>query len=98
MASDQDILSQLNTAADRGVRPERAQAALAEVPHLAETLAALEQRLTSATDDAEARLQAAARHLVGRGASGSGRWSRCSPAGPTAAPSPPPSPTRWPPS
>jgi octaprenyl-diphosphate synthase len=67
MASDHEIISQLNESAERGVRPERAQAALAEVPDLAETLAALEQQLTSATDDAEARLQAAARHLVSAG-------------------------------
>jgi len=67
MASEQSILSQLSATAERGVRPERAQAALAEVPALPETLAALEQELTLATGDAEARLQAAARHLVGAG-------------------------------
>jgi octaprenyl-diphosphate synthase len=67
MASDQEIISQLTASAERGVRPERAQAALAEVPDLAETLAALEQQLTEATDDAEARLQASARHLVSAG-------------------------------
>ena len=67
MASDQEILSQLTASAERGVRPERAQAALAEVPHLGEALAELEQRLSAATDDAEARLQASARHLVSAG-------------------------------
>ena len=67
MASDQTILSQLGQAADRGVRPERAQAALAEVPRLPETLAALELELVQATHDAEARLQASARHLVAAG-------------------------------
>jgi octaprenyl-diphosphate synthase len=67
MASDQEIVSQLSATADRGVRPERAQAALAEVPDLLETLAALEEQLAGATADAEARLQAAARHLVSAG-------------------------------
>jgi octaprenyl-diphosphate synthase len=67
MATEQTILSQLSSAAERGVRPERAQAALAEVPRLPETLAALERQLTQATEDAEARLQAAARHLVSAG-------------------------------
>ena len=67
MASEQTIVSQLGQTAERGVRPERAQAALAEVPSLPETLAALEQQLTDATQDAEARLQAAARHLVSAG-------------------------------
>jgi octaprenyl-diphosphate synthase len=67
MATEQSILSQLSATAERGVRPERAQAALAEVPSLPETLAELEQQLTRATEDAEARLQAAARHLVGAG-------------------------------
>ena len=67
MASEQTIVSQLSQTAERGVRPERAQAALAEVPGLPETLAALEQQLSDATLDAEARLQAAARHLVSAG-------------------------------
>jgi octaprenyl-diphosphate synthase len=67
MGSEQAVLTQLDESARRGVRPERAQAALAEVPRLAETLAALEQQLTSATEDAEERLRAAARHLVGAG-------------------------------
>jgi len=67
MASQQTILSQLGAAAERGVRPERAQAALADVPRLPEALMALEQQLLDATRDAEARLQAAARHLVSAG-------------------------------
>jgi octaprenyl-diphosphate synthase len=67
MASEQTILSQLGAAAGRGVRPERAQAALAEGPRRPETLAELERQLTEATRDAEARLQAAARHLVSAG-------------------------------
>jgi octaprenyl-diphosphate synthase len=67
MGSEQAILTQLDESARRGVRPERAQAALADVPRLAESLAALEQQLTSATEDAEERLRAAARHLVGAG-------------------------------
>ena len=67
MASEQTILSQLSASAKRGVRPERAQAALADVPALPETLAALELQLVEATEDAEARLQAAARHLVAAG-------------------------------
>jgi octaprenyl-diphosphate synthase len=64
---DQAVLSQLEQSARRGVRPERAQAALADVPLLAETLGALEHDLTRATDDAEAKLRAAARHLVAAG-------------------------------
>jgi octaprenyl-diphosphate synthase len=67
MASEQGILAQLDASADRGVRPERARAALADVPTLEETLAALERQLTAATDDAEERLQGAARHLVSAG-------------------------------
>ncbi|HSN93147.1 MAG TPA: polyprenyl synthetase family protein [Anaeromyxobacteraceae bacterium] len=67
MASEQGILSQLDASADRGVRPERARAALAEVPALPESLAALERQLSQATADAEERLQAAARHLVSAG-------------------------------
>jgi octaprenyl-diphosphate synthase len=67
MGSEQAILSQLDESARRGVRPERAQAALADVPRLGESLAALEQQLTLATEDAEERLRAAARHLVSAG-------------------------------
>ena len=67
MASEQTIVSQLSQTAERRVRPERAQAALAEVPTLPEALAALELDLVQATEDAEARLQAAARHLVAAG-------------------------------
>ncbi len=67
MATDQAIVEQLTATAERGVRPERAQAALSQVPRLAEELAALEGELTRATEDAEARLRAAARHLVGSG-------------------------------
>jgi octaprenyl-diphosphate synthase len=67
MASDSASLSMLGAAAGKGVRPERAQAALAEVPLLGESLGGLEQLLVEATADAEARLQAAARHLVSAG-------------------------------
>jgi len=67
MANDQAILEQLSTTAERGVRPERAQAALARVPRLAEELGALERELVRATEDAEERLRDAARHLVGSG-------------------------------
>jgi octaprenyl-diphosphate synthase len=67
MASDRETVRQLEATAERGVRPERAQAALAGVPELFETLGALEQELTHATRDAEARLQSAARHLVSAG-------------------------------
>jgi octaprenyl-diphosphate synthase len=67
MGSEQAILTSLDESAQRGVRPERAQAALAEVPTLPENLAALERQLTAATEDAEERLKAAARHLVGAG-------------------------------
>ena len=67
MGSEQAILESLDASAQRGVRPERAQAALAEVPTLAENLVALERQLTVATEDAEERLKAAARHLVGAG-------------------------------
>jgi octaprenyl-diphosphate synthase len=66
-SSEQAILSQLDASAQRGDRPERAQAALADVPALPETLFALEAELTRATADAEEKLQAAARHLVGAG-------------------------------
>ena len=61
------VLSQLEESARRGVRPERAQAALADVPALMETLSSLEVELTRATEDAEAKLKAAARHLVSAG-------------------------------
>jgi octaprenyl-diphosphate synthase len=67
MAREQAVLSQLDTSAKRGVRPERAQAALADVPTLPESLLELELQLTRATDDAEEKLKAAARHLVGAG-------------------------------
>jgi octaprenyl-diphosphate synthase len=67
MASDRETVQQLEATAQKGVRPGRAQAALAGVPDLFETLGALEQDLTHATRDAEARLQAAARHLVSAG-------------------------------
>jgi octaprenyl-diphosphate synthase len=67
MAREQAVLSQLDTSAKRGVRPERAQAALADVPTLPESLLELELQLTRATDDAEEKLRAAARHLVGAG-------------------------------
>jgi octaprenyl-diphosphate synthase len=66
-ATEQAILSQLDASAQRGDRPERAQAALAGVPALPETLFALEAELTRATEDAEEKLRAAARHLVGAG-------------------------------
>jgi len=67
MAKEQAILSQLDASAQRGVRPERAQAALADVPALPESLLALESELTRATADAEEKLRAAARHLVSAG-------------------------------
>ncbi len=67
MGTERAILSQLDQSAVRGVRPERAQAALAEVPRLAQELEALERELTRATEDAEERLREAARHLVGSG-------------------------------
>jgi len=67
MANDEVILAQLGASAPRGVRPEKAQAALAQVPRLPDELAELEARLTAATRDAEATLQAAARHLVSAG-------------------------------
>ncbi len=43
MSREQAILSQLDASAVRGVRPEKAQAALQEVPNLADELAALER-------------------------------------------------------
>ena len=67
MSKDRAILSQLDATAERGVRPERARAALADVPALPESLVALEEHLTRATHDAEEKLQAAARHLVAAG-------------------------------
>ncbi len=67
MAKDRAILAQLDATAERGVRPERARAALADVPALPESLFALEEQLTRATDDAEDKLKGAARHLVAAG-------------------------------
>jgi octaprenyl-diphosphate synthase len=67
MSREQAVLSQLDASAARGVRPEKAHAALQEVPRLAGELSSLEQQLTQATEDAEATLRAAARHLVGSG-------------------------------
>jgi len=67
MSRDQATLQQLEEAAPRGARPEKAQAALAQVPRLFEELAALEGELSRATDDAEQTLRAAARHLVAAG-------------------------------
>jgi len=67
MAREQAILSQLDASAERGVRPERAKAALADVPSLPESLFALEEQLTRATEDAEEKLKVAARHLVSAG-------------------------------
>jgi octaprenyl-diphosphate synthase len=67
MSKDQAILAQLDTTAERGLRPERAKAALADVPALPESLFALEEQLSRATDDAEERLKGAARHLVSAG-------------------------------
>jgi octaprenyl-diphosphate synthase len=67
MAKEQAILAQLGASAERGVRPERAQAALADVPALPESLLALEAELLHATEDAEEKLRAAARHLVSAG-------------------------------
>jgi octaprenyl-diphosphate synthase len=66
-ARDQAILAQLDATAERGVRPERARAALADVPTLPESLLALEEQLTRATEDAEEKLRGAARHLVSAG-------------------------------
>lgn len=67
MSREQAILSQLDASAGRGVRPEKAQLALQEVPSLALELSSLEAELTRATEDAEETLRAAARHLVGSG-------------------------------
>lgn len=67
MANDDVILAQLGASAPRGVRPEKAQAALAQVPRLPEELAELERQLVASTGDAERTLQSAARHLVAAG-------------------------------
>lgn len=67
MAKDEAILAQLEASANRGDRPERAQAALAGIPNLPENLLELEAQLTRATEDAEEKLRAAARHLVSAG-------------------------------
>jgi octaprenyl-diphosphate synthase len=67
VSDDKVIREQLAEAAPRGARPEKAQAALAQVPRLFDDLQALESELTRATADAEATLQAAARHLVAAG-------------------------------
>jgi len=67
MSREQAVLTQLDASAERGIRPEKAQAALQEVPRLATELASLEEYLTRATSDAEETLRAAARHLVGSG-------------------------------
>ena len=67
MGNDKVIREQLEDAARRGARPQKAQAALAQVPRLFDELGALEGELTRATADAEATLQAAARHLVAAG-------------------------------
>jgi octaprenyl-diphosphate synthase len=67
MSREQVVLSQLDASAGRGVRPEKAQAALQEVPSLASELCSLEEELSRATEDAEETLRAAARHLVGSG-------------------------------
>ena len=67
MSKDKEIREQLEDAAAQGARPAKAQAALAQVPRLFDELSSLEGQLTRATDDAEATLQAAARHLVAAG-------------------------------
>ncbi|HEY7725903.1 MAG TPA: polyprenyl synthetase family protein [Anaeromyxobacteraceae bacterium] len=67
MASDEVTLAQLAAGAPRGVRPEKAQAALAQVPGLPAEIEALERELAAATADAESTLQSAARHLVSSG-------------------------------
>ncbi len=67
MPKDRAILAQLDATAERGIRPERAKAALADVPALSESLFALEEQLTRATEDAEEKLKGAARHLVSAG-------------------------------
>jgi octaprenyl-diphosphate synthase len=67
MANDDVILAQLGATAPRGLRPEKAQAALAQVPRLPDDLARLEGELAEATRDAEETLRSAARHLVSAG-------------------------------
>jgi len=68
MAKEQAVvLEQLDRSALRGDRPEKAQAALEQVPRLEEDLIQLEAALVRATEDAEETLQAAARHLVSAG-------------------------------
>ena len=67
MSREQAILSQLDASAVRGIRPEKAQAALQEVPSLGDELSSLERELSRATEDAEETLRAAARHLLGSG-------------------------------
>jgi octaprenyl-diphosphate synthase len=67
MPKDQAILESLHASAPKGPRPEKAQAALGQVPRLLDDLGALERELARATEDAEATLRAAARHLVGSG-------------------------------
>ncbi|HEU4382192.1 MAG TPA: polyprenyl synthetase family protein, partial [Anaeromyxobacteraceae bacterium] len=67
MSKDQFILQNLEASAMKGGRPEKAQAALGQVPGLFEDLGSLERELSRATQDAEATLRAAARHLVGSG-------------------------------
>ncbi len=67
MSREQAVLSQLDASAVRGDRPEKAQAALQDVPLLADELSSLERELTRATEDAEETLRAAARHLMGSG-------------------------------
>jgi len=67
MASEQEILSQLEHTSQRGPRPERARAALAGIADLEESLLELEAQLEQATRDASSQLQAAARHLVAAG-------------------------------
>jgi octaprenyl-diphosphate synthase len=67
MPTEETILSQLDESSQRGVRPERARAALAGVADLEPSLLALESQLEEATRDAGEKLQAAARHLVAAG-------------------------------
>jgi octaprenyl-diphosphate synthase len=67
MASEQEILSQLEETSQRGPRPERARAALAGIADLDASLAELEAQLEQATRDASTKLQASARHLVASG-------------------------------
>ncbi len=67
MLKDQAILDSLDAGALKGGRPQKAQAALGQVPRLLDELGALEGVLARATEDAEATLRAAARHLVGSG-------------------------------